>query len=335
MALRERIESDYPGITFAPPGETTQEEEVGYRNGMSTLSELNMLMSVLNRNPHLRFNSPQNSVRIWFATEAIGTDGAATHWGQYSRCEGGCHMRIGGVATAANLVITPRARLVTEGMRGLEGLLLHELAHHEQGQLYGHGNDAWGTGAQRGGPIRQQAKELGFVQSDLPALDGRTEGSSLLQDRAGRVWAYDGHRNNDYRWRLVEGGRIQGGVWVGGQRGNRVISGTEMNRIARVRPATQYNTSPDEGQAEAFSQFRISADTNGPNRRTLFLNNHALYRIIQAQDERNLGPGRLRDVTGDIVPDTAENRERIRHTEVGWRRAHRSNHQQRASRQGG
>ena len=324
------------GITFAEPGDVRTDQQIRYVAGMPTLAELRTLESVLERSPHISFQG----VRMWFAASGGEHHGHYTNSGQDHRCGGECQSRGNVSLTQGDMVITPRGRMHTEGMYSLEGTLLHELAHHEQGELFGQSDFNWGIGPMRTWRMQQQARELGWIFSTLSSreedrngINHDLPGRPLLIDNQGRYWSRNGtDREGNTRWTRVIGGNDRSGILVGGQLSgdrNDTITNDRMREIAAVRPATGYFIAPDEMQAEAFSAFRIDANRPGDNRRTLFLASRRLYDVIRDQDQSNidrrLGTDRttglslfVRDINGAVIRNTQEVRDRIRQAETSW-----------------
>lgn len=289
------------------------------------------------RSPHINFQG----VRMWFAASGGEHHGHYTNSGQNHRCAGECQARGNVNLNEGHMVITPRGRMFNEGMYSLEGTLLHELAHHEQGELFGQSDFNWGTGPMRSRSVRQQARELGWVFSTLRTTDAEDRngivqnlpGRPLLVDNQGRYWNRNGtDSEGNTLWTQVIGGRIRDGILVGGrmsQQQSDTINNLRMREIAAVRPATEYFIAPDEMQAEAFSAFRIDVNRPGDNRRSLFNQSRELYEVIRAQDQANLdrrlGRDRetgqslfIRDLNGTVVVNSPETRERIRRAEQFW-----------------
>lgn len=325
------------GVTFAAPGEVRTDQGSRYVAGVPTIEELATLRSVLERSPHINFQG----VRMWFAASGGEHHGHYTNSGQNHRCAGECQARGNASLNEGHMVITPRGRMFNEGMYSLEGTLLHELAHHEQGELFGQSDFNWGTGPMRSRSVQQQARELGWVFSTLRTTDAEDRngtlhnlpGRPLLVDNHGRYWNRNGtDSDGNTLWTQVIGGRIHNGILVGGRMSelrSDTINNSRMREIASVRPATEYFIAPDEMQAEAFSAFRIDVNRPGDNRRSLFNQSRALYEVIRAQDQANLDRrlGRdletgqslfIRDLNGSVVRNSTETRERIRQAEQFW-----------------
>lgn len=325
------------GVTFAAPGDVRTDQGNRYVAGVPTMEELSTLQSVLERSPHINFQG----VRMWFAASGGEHHGHYTNSGQNHRCAGECQARGNVNLNEGHMVITPRGRMFNEGMYSLEGTLLHELAHHEQGELFGQSDFNWGTGPMRSRSVRQQARELGWVFSTLRTTDAEDRngivqnlpGRPLLVDNQGRYWNRNGtDSEGNTLWTQVIGGRIRDGILVGGrmsQQQSDTINNLRMREIAAVRPATEYFIAPDEMQAEAFSAFRIDVNRPGDNRRSLFNQSRELYEVIRAQDQANLdrrlGRDRetgqslfIRDLNGTVVVNSPETRERIRRAEQFW-----------------
>lgn len=318
-ALRSSIERTY-GVEIMRPGDPRTDYRRRNIAGMPTEEELSTLQSVLERTDHETYRG----MRIWFVRpDEMRPGDAQAHYGHYVREAAAGQHRCSGCAaghvraTEGHMVIMPSARQSTNEWQGLEGLLLHELMHHEQGQRFGHSNNAWGRKGDSP-VVHDSARRAGWVYSER-------HGESLLRDREGGLWRY--HETSD-RWR-----------WSGGIQpiGPRRLNSDQMLERAAIRPATRYNTSPDEGLAEGGAMFRMAVRTNRPgtddthrDRQYLAENSPDVYRVVRNLDQDSIdrspryaadenGNSRyVRDLRGRVVPISDSVIGEIQQAEAGW-----------------
>lgn len=318
--LRADIERTY-GVTIMRPGESRPDYGRTNVAGLPTEEELRTLQSVFERTDHENYRG----MRIWFIRpDEMRAGDAQSHSGHYVREPVGGQHRCSGCAagrvqtTEGNMVIMPGARQSTNQWEGLEGTLLHEFMHHEQGERFGHSNLGWGRrGDSRA--VHEIARQAGWVYSPR-------HGESLLRDREGGLWRH--HEASD-TWR-----------WAGGNQpgvGPRRLSTSQMRERAAVTPATNYNSSPDEGLADAGAMFRMAVRPNRPtgddtHRDRQYLAEEApdVYRLVTRLDQESIdrstryaadrsGNSRfVRDLSGRIVPRTDEVLRRIEAAEATW-----------------
>lgn len=316
QTFKAELERDF-NVKFAKPGEKVPDNEGRPAfNGMPTEGELQVLKDVLEKTKHENYAG----TKLWFVRPHENGDEAYGHYsndndngdGRHS-CGGACKHGKGKIATAGgDMVILPRARQNLHGTEGLEGTLLHEFGHHEQGERFGHQTE-WG-GRRSTQQARQMAQELGWVYS--PRL-----GENLLKDKNGGLWRYN-EKKDDWRW-------------AGGTRpadNQRRLESKEMRERALVRPSTNYFPYPYEHHAEALAMFRVAAPDEGGttsgDRRTLAQDTPDLYKKIREFDQRSIdrsmgtneqGESKyIRDLNGRLIENTAENRRRIHDAERSW-----------------
>lgn len=318
--LRADLERTY-GVTIMRPGESRPDYGRTNVAGLPTEEELRTLQSVFERTDHESYRG----MRIWFIRpDEMRTGDAQSHSGHYVREPVAGQHRCSGCAaghiqtTEGNMVIMPSARQSTNQWEGLEGTLLHEFLHHEQGERFGHSNLGWGRRGDSAA-VHEIALQAGWIYSP------RHE-ESLLRDREGGLWRH--HEASD-TWR-----------WAGGNQprvGPRRISTSEMRERAAVTPATNYNTSPDEGLADAGAMFRMAVRANRPagddtDRDRQYLAEEApdIYRLVTNLDQDSIdrspryaadenGNSRfVRDLRGRIVPRTDAVLREISEGESAW-----------------
>ncbi len=346
--LRRTLETRY-GIRIAREGEPRSDYGRINVAGTPTEQELLTLESTLERTNHVNYNG----MTVWFIRpDEMRPGDAQSHMAHYIREESGgphrcisCHS---GVRSADNgdLVLMPSARQTTEGFEGLEGTILHELAHHEQGQTFGHSNRPWGTGNQRTQAIEETIRMIGWMPSTRTSIiteNGRTirsRGEGLLVDNAGGYWSYRTRGEQEY-WQRVVGGRVnERGQLVGGrlsrERQDR-LTNEQMSLRASVTPVTiNYFPTADETDANGRAMFRIDSERQGRNRRTLLETAPALYRVVRELDQQSINrrhgvdpetgePVFIRAVNGNLVINSERHwRERMQE-EYRWI-AHRRSH---------
>lgn len=335
--LRAQIERQY-GIRIAPEG--TRRSDYGRINvaGVPTEAELLTLQSSLERTPIENYN---NRLAIWFIRpdEMLPGDAQSHFAHAVSENSNGPHRCTGCAGTGilregGHLVIMPRARQTPEGFEGLEGTLIHELAHIVQSRFFSQSNQPWGTGTQRTPEIERFVNALGWrfynIRTMEPNESGRRElrdGRSVLSDNRGRFWASGENSNGDTVWHRVIGARLDGSRLVGGRISSQTIPNEEMARRAIIPQGTSYYFEPDEAQANALAMYMINIASPTQSRRSLFDISPTLYEVIRWQDQeyidrfrgRDNGRSRfIRDMEGRIVPNSDELSERIRVQEMQW-----------------
>jgi len=330
------------GLRFAAPGQQTIDSEgITFVNGAPSLSDLSTLRRVLTQNPQVSFRD----VTMYFAASSFE---ATSHYGQYGptrpvlqrgdlqsphACGPGCSHNENIIRTQGSMIIMPRARMFMEGMNSLEGTLGHELDHLEQGQFFGHGNDAWGVRQQRTRAIEAISNAMGWTLSTFrsnpnPASNNQQhETRAVLRDRQGQYWAQE----SEDSWRRVVGvlnrGRLINAAFVNE---SRRLNDSQMREQAAIRPSTLYFPSPDEMSSEAFAMYRMSISRPGDNRRALMFHSPELYRITQNEDQRRLDTRLgvdpitreslyIRNLDGMVVRNTPEIRQSIHQQEAIWR----------------
>lgn len=313
QALQKNLTDQY-GIEFGKPGEKGRENRTEmHMAGVPTEAELKVLGDVLDKTSHENYRG----MKIWFVRsdtyedkELYGHYGNESGKGPGHGCSGGCSHNEGKVAHAGGeMVIMPKARQTLHGAEGLEGTLLHELSHHEQGQRFGHDNEWGGKGSTRAS--RAEAGDLGWTWS-------KKHGAFLLKDREGGLW----RRSEDEKWRWTAGKRPEDG--------KRLLESEDMQKRALVRPATDYFPYPYEHQSEGLTLFRIGVgeSADGKDRRELARLSPELYGKIKRFDQESIDRGSGKTVTGEpemirglngrLVENTPANRRLVEEAERSW-----------------
>jgi hypothetical protein len=302
ILTRQRELSNRYGVIFAEPGEGVAESSSGRRFACRppTMAELNCLESVLDRNSQMNLRG----LKICFAGSSrdgpVDVAGAYQHFGNAGRPQ---------------IVVFPSDDRPVLGWDGLEGLIHHELVHHEQRQNWGQQAD-WGA--------RTAHRDTHNFLADLGWVYDAASGRHRLLDQEGNQWE---------RERNAAG--LDTGRWVpivaGHPEPARAISNREMRERARVRPISDYFTTPAEMHAEALALFR-------QDRREMWLRCQrmpgglAFYNLIARYDQqeldRNPSYGRqnersryIRNADGAIVPNTPANRQAVQDQLRGRRSA--------------
>jgi hypothetical protein len=303
--LENEISQRY-GIKFGKPGEKIPDGE-GAINGVPTEAELRVLDDVLKKTNHENYQG----MKTWFVRPNENKEDYFGYYGNDSdngrgshSCSGGCAHANGTARTAGgDMVVLPKARQEPRGTDGLEGTLLHEFVHHEQGQRYGNQTE-WG-GRNSTPEAREVAARLGWVYN--PALR-----EHLLLDRNGGQWRYDENRDNWSRHR--------------GANTSERLTNQQMRERALIKPISDYFPYPYEHHAEGLAMFRmgVGEDPRGSDRQKLATTSPELYRIIKQLDQESInrkhnGDSReIRDLNGHLIPDTEANRRRILAAERAW-----------------
>ena len=316
LALQKQISEKY-GVTFGKPGEKRVETEDGkehtYIAGMPTAGELKVLQDVLKKTDHEDYRG----MKVWFIRP---DENKADYWGHYGnedetsdkphRCGGDCsHTK---PRKDLDIILLPKSRQQLRGFNALEGVLYHELGHHEQGDRYGD-KSAWGGGKDSTKETNAVARELGWTWS-------KRLGESLLKDKDGGLWKYNDDKERWYH--------------AGGKRpadGKRTLKNLEMADRALVKPLTKYFPYPYEQHAEALAAFRLApgSDKEGFDRAGLARKSPRLYEITKRFDQESIDKkyhkdkdGRslfVRDLDGSIKPNSRYLQRRIQRAEESWR----------------
>lgn len=206
----------------------------------------------------------------------------------------GTHGEGFGVYSDDALGIFQNSRINPEGWLGLKGVGLHELVHHEQSKM---SSDDW-RGKNPGPEIEHLREAFGWKYHQ--------KFGPVMLDKNGGMWSPTSRGNHDH-----EGGPSTSWVWVDGtklQKGEKhTINGSEMAERAKVKQASEYNSSPYESHAEAASLLRH--DPADLARRA-----PEVYKAVRDWDQTKInkvfGEGKMiRGINGKIVQDNAENRQ--------------------------
>ena len=280
---------------------------------MPSEPELKVLKESLAKTSHEDYRG----MKIWFISphnnKEVDTLGTYENDGDRANkphsCSGGCGHKPG-KTPGGDLVLLPKSRQSLGGMSGLDGTILHELAHHEQGERYGH-QDEWG-GRKSGLASRDIADQHGWTFS-------KRHGEHLLKGKDGGLWRFQESRD---QWR-----------WTGGKPpadGKRRLDSEDMKERALVPPISDYFPNPQEHQAEALTAFRsgVGEQPDDIDRKELALKSPQLYKITRDFDQNSIDlkfgrnsdgqPNFIRDLTGHLVPNTEESRSRVNIAERIW-----------------
>lgn len=291
--LRRQHElSNRYGVTFAKPGDTVDERQSGtvFYCRPPTIDELNCLERILERNRQMNVRE----IRICFA-EARGSQRVNISGAYQHRGSGG----------GPEIIIFPNSDRPARGFNGLEGVLQHELVHHQQRQSWGEQANWGGRGAPR--DTQRLLVDLGWVYDP-------TSGRHRLLDREGNQWESETNADGQHSGRWIP-------IIAGRQEPSRAITNSEMRARARVHPISSYFTTPAEIHAEALALFR-------QDRREMWLRCQrepgglAFYNLIARYDQeeidqspayraRNGSPRFIRGAEGNIVPNTPANRQAV------------------------
>ncbi len=277
--LQEEISRKY-GVEISKPGEKLEEGATV----QPSARELRALDDTLDRSKQMDMLSGKDGdkdrkpLKISF----FGPDAKGTHGEGF------------GVYADDALGIFQNSRINPEGWLGLKGVGLHELVHHEQSKM---SSDDW-RGKNPGPEIEQLREAFGWKYHQ--------KFGPVMLDKDGGMWSPTSRGNHDH-----EGGPSTSWVWVDGtklQKGDKhTINGSEMSERARVKQASEYNSSPYESHAEAASLLR-----HDPGE--LAKRAPEVYRAVRDWDQTKInkvfGEGKMiRGINGKIVQDNAENRQ--------------------------
>jgi hypothetical protein len=205
-----------------------------------------------------------------------------------------------GVYGNDELELFQNSRINPEGWLGLKGVGLHELVHHEQSKMT---SDDW-RGKNPGPEIEGLREAFGWTYHQ--------KFGPVMLDKSGGMWSPTSRGNHDH-----EGGPSTSWIWVDGtrlQKGEKhTINGAEMAERAKVRQASEYNSTPYESHAEAASLLRHVPEE-------LAKRAPEVYKAVRDWDQTKInkafGEGTMiRGVNGKIVQDTPENRRARREME--------------------
>lgn len=316
--MQEEICREF-NVVFAKPGEWKpnddrdkgKPETAKLHAGVPTEAELKVLQEVLRNTNHENYRG----MKMWFIRP---DENNATYYAHYEGTTSGnahdscaCHSRGARQdATNGELTILPKSRQHLNGFNGVEGVLYHELGHHEQRLGVGE-DDITSPKASREG--RQLAAAMGWAWS-------KAHGDVFL-DKNNNPWKFNEKKD---KW-----------DWAGAKPPNdgvTTISNKQMRDRAKVTPMTTYNDSPFETHAEAVSAFRIG-ETGNPkevgDRRLLAINSPQLYEAIKKYDQDMINkthkpgpdgrPTHIRGLNGRIIENTSENQQTIANREDVWR----------------
>lgn len=316
--MQEEICREF-NVVFAKPGEWKpnddrdkgKPETAKLHAGVPTEAELKVLQEVLRNTNHENYRG----MKMWFIRP---DENNATYYAHYEGTTSGnahdscaCHSRGARQdATNGELTILPKSRQHLNGFNGVEGVLYHELGHHEQRLGVGE-DDITSPKASREG--RQLAAAMGWAWS-------KAHGDVFL-DKNNNPWKFNEKKD---KW-----------DWAGAKPPNdgvTTISNKQMRDRAKVTPMTTYNDSPFETHAEAVSAFRIG-ETGNPkevgDRRLLAINSPQLYEAIKKYDQDMINkthkpgpdgrPTHIRGLNGRIIENTSENQQTIANRENVWR----------------
>lgn len=318
--LQEEVSREF-GVTFAKPGESKENEDRDKNKpqtarlyaGVPTEAELKALQEVMRNTNHENYKG----MKLWFIRP---DENNLTYYAHYEGNENDTGHNAGSCACHSKgarddvrngeLTILPKTRQEITGFNGVDGVLYHELGHHEQ--RLGVGEDDI-TSPKAKPEARQLAAAMGWAWS-------KKHGDVFL-DRDNGPWKFNEKTD---KW-----------DWAGNKpRQDRLksISNEQMRERAKVTPMTAYNDTPLETHAEALSAFRLG-ETNNPketgDRRLLALTSPHLYDAIKKYDQQMINkkyepgpdgqPTHIRGLNGRIVENTAENRRAIETRENLWR----------------
>lgn len=233
-----------------------------------TYLELDALDRALSRNPR----DTDDGLNIAFLRDTPDSRRTGA-WGRY--------------VSPGNLVEIYDLHNYGRGRNGIEGVIEHELAHHEQSEA-----------ARRGGRDRAS---LDLLYQNMGWDNGR------IRDLDNNLWTYDFENRN---WTATIDGEPA------------TISSSEMRERARVRPPSNYFTSSWEMHAEAVMAFRTDRQNLMNDNPQLY---SMIRDWDQDQLDRRYGsnadgtPRMIRDIDGTVISNTQENRRRIRNEENSWR----------------
>lgn len=318
--LQEEICKEF-NVLFAKPGEwmpnddrdKSKPETAKLHAGVPTEAELKVLQEVLRNTNHEDYKG----MKMWFIRPDENNATSYAHYegttkdGPHNAGSCACHSN-GARQDARNgeLTILPLTRQHLNGFTGVEGVLYHELGHHEQRLGIGE-DDITSPKASREG--RQIAAAMGWAWS-------KKHGDVFL-DKNNNPWKYNETKD---KWDWAGAKPPKDGVTT--------ITKKQMRDRAKVTPMTSYNDSPLETHAEAVSAFRLG-ETGNPkevgDRRLLAITSPQLYEAIKKYDQDMINkthkpgpdgkPTHIRGLNGRIIENTAENQRTIADRENVWR----------------
>jgi len=176
----------------------------------------------------------------------------------------------------------------SRGPNGVEGVIDHELAHHEQ-QIDGQDGGRWNA------ELNRLYHEMGWT-------------GERLRDHDGNLWTWvPARRQEPEHWTSPSS--------------SQPLSPRQMRERAQVRPPSDYFTAPWEMHAEAVRLYRT-------DREALMRENPDLYARIRTSDQDQIdrrhgtnsggGSRMIRDLDGRIIANTAQDRRRISAAERDW-----------------
>lgn len=295
------------GIKLGRPPEVTYPDDeeknpVGMR--LPTLEELDVVKEVLTKYAHVAKKQGSNfeGLKINF----VSSMGKGKDIDEHAWHDGGENPSIS---------IGPRDFEKARGWSGLEGTLLHEMAHQLQEIRWKdrHGNET----------VPRDLERFFAYQKVMPPLTKEEDGTYRITDIEGKKWQYekvtvDGEEVE--KWMPIKNGKVSTNPQDG-------IDDAQMwNRLPEERrPATDYFFHPQEAHAEAMAMFLYRP-------KMLYDQNPHLYKSVKKWDQQDINyrygfmktpDGKqfakmIRGADGNVVPNTSENRQAVKDQENGW-----------------
>ncbi len=193
----------------------------------------------------------------------------------------------------------------------MEDIVTHELAHGTQHNLAMGGN----------GQAAKYASSIGWT----PYFDKTSQAQGWLLEGSQHELFSTGNACKTRSWTYVN----KLGQPLDGPRG-RVVDPSKAPHLdesfvashARIKPASEYFTQPNEEHAEALKLFRLSAET----RSALHESTPALYKVVKQSDQEEIDrvygltalrhSKLVRDLSGNLVANTRESRRAIKDAEA-------------------
>lgn len=166
--------------------------------------------------------------------------------------------------------------------RSIESVMIHELGHHSEEKVFKN-------------PTEKADFYKGMGWSPVPGSKPE-ENQWMMNGRDGRGYAPGGPTPHSNWQRIDDKGRVTGEV-----------SPDRVERLAQVKPATNYFTGPHEMLAEGLTMLRL-----GDSHRTqLMQTDNKLYGMMKGIDQKEIdmthGPGKfMRSYDGKLQPRSAE-----------------------------
>lgn len=265
------------------------------RHGPKTCPEATAISSIALRIPHLgellaleyaleRSLPPGKSQLQIFFSKTATTPGALAKWELSA-------------SNKPTIIVEPASH---KRSHELEYVLMHELSHHSQYKM----------GYNPMTPFEWRFCEMLGWHSFKNPLTGETDWSIATQTGTRYKYSMPLHCwvscNKSGQPVDAAGSRVKH------QYDAVRLSGTEIVKVAKVRPCTNYVDSPLEVLAEGLAMFRMT----GTHRARLLQTSPELYALVKDFDQRQLdrhfGAGFIRAANGQVVSSTAVTAEGVR-----------------------